>query len=242
MKKLILSTVLFASISFSAQEIEKNNIIKSNVAGYSLRNYNLTYERVLSKKFSISTGFGIIGNGKIPFASKLGLADFDLSGAEIKGTNFTIEPRIYLGKGYGHGFYLAPYFRYSSFEVNDLIYNLKVESNGFATTVPVSFSGKINGSSGGLMVGSQWFFGVNNNWVIDAWFAGAHYGKGSGDVVGRTYVTLTPKMQQDLQNELDQLDIPVISFDAKVNANGADAVLNGPWAGFRVGLSLGYRF
>ena len=63
------------------------------------------------------------------------------------------------------------------------------------------------------MVGSQWFFGVNNNWVIDAWFAGAHYGKGSGDVLGRTDVTLTPKMQQDLQNELDQLDIPVISFD-----------------------------
>ena len=242
MRKLILLTMLLGSIFFFAQEVERNNIIKSNVAGYALRNYNLTYERVLTKKFSLSAGFGIIGNGKIPFSSKLGLDDFDLSAAEIKGTNFTIEPRIYLGKGYGHGFYLAPYFRYSSFELQELIYNLKVESNGFATTVPVNFSGKINGASGGLMIGSQWFLGANNNWVIDAWFAGAHYGKGSGDVVGRTDFTLTPKMQQDLKNELDQLDIPVISFDAKVNANGADAVLSGPWAGFRMGLSLGYRF
>ncbi|TXF79326.1 DUF3575 domain-containing protein [Chryseobacterium sp.] len=249
MKKLILFAVLlfsqhgFAQDSATVEVKQVSNIIKTNVAGYFMRNYNLTYERIISKRISIAGGFGIIGNGKIPFESSFNNNDALISAdAEIKGSNFTIEPRIYLGKGFGQGFYLAPYFRYSTFEVNNIVYDFRGTYSGFAYDFPLNFSGKVSGASGGLMIGAQWFLGNSKKWVLDAWFVGAHYGKGSGTVSGRTNETLTPEMQAELKKNLDDLDIPLVKYTTTVNEHGADAVLDGPWAGIRSGISIGYRF
>lgn len=81
-----------------------------------------------------------------------------------------------------------------------------------------------------------------DNFVLDAWFLGAHYGTSTGDLDGITDRTLTSVEQQQVQDELDNLDIPVVKYKATVDANGANLKVDGPWAGLRAGISLGYRF
>lgn len=109
-------------ISPSAQ----SNIIKSNIAGYAFRNINLSYERILSRRVSLGGGFGSMLKGGIPFESSLNdNEDLNTADARIKGIFITLEPRIYLGRGFGEGFYISPYFRYTKLEPSDLVYIYK---------------------------------------------------------------------------------------------------------------------
>ncbi len=45
-----------------------------------------------------------------------------------------------------------------------------------------------------------------------------------------------------MKKEIENLDIPFVDYTVETNANGANIKLDGPWAGFRSGFSLGYRF
>lgn len=230
---LLISTSLFSQNSSP----EKMNIVKTNVTAYAFRNVNLTYERIINKRFSVAVGFGSMGKGSVPF-SKSYIKDTELSDVEVSLSNFTIEPRIYLGKGYGHGFYLAPYYRHSSFKAD----HVTLTSNYGMGEVPLKISGKANGNSGGLMIGAQWFLGKADNWVLDLWIVGAHYGKGNGDFRGTSSRTLTLSEQQELKNDIEGLDIPFVKYTAVTDANGANIYVDGPWAGVRSGLSVGYHF
>ena len=230
---LLISGTLFAQNSAD----EKMNIVKTNVTAYAFRNVNLTYERIINQKFSVAIGFGSMGKGSVPF-SKSYIKDTELSNVEVSLTNFTIEPRIYLGKGYGHGFYLAPYYRYSSFNADNIV----LTGNYGMGDVPLKISGKASGNSAGLMVGAQWFLGKSDNWVLDFWMAGGHYGKGNGDFRGTSNRTLSPAEQQELKKKIDGLDIPFVKYTSTTDANGANILVDGPWAGVRSGLSVGYRF
>ena len=230
---LLISGTLFAQNSAD----DKMNIVKTNVTAYAFRNVNLTYERIINQKFSVAIGFGSMGKGSVPF-SKSYIKDTELSNVEVSLTNFTIEPRIYLGKGYGHGFYLAPYYRYSSFNADNIV----LTGNYGMGDVPLKISGKASGNSAGLMVGAQWFLGKTDNWVLDFWMAGGHYGKGNGDFRGTSNRTLSPAEQQELKKKIDGLDIPFVKYTSTTDANGANILVDGPWAGVRSGLSVGYRF
>lgn len=252
MKKL--SLIAFALCAFSglkAQEEEampvapKMNIIKTNVTGYIFRNINLSYERSINRWFSMNIGFGIMPEGKIPFKNSI-LNDDDeerFKNLEAKASNFTIEPRFYLGKGYGKGFYFAPYYRYSKVTSNtfDFIYDYRAINN-ITYQIPLKGSGDTSGNSGGLMVGAQFFLNKSQSFVLDFWIAGAHYGKGKGDFVLSGNVNLTPEMQAQLKAEIEKLDIPYVDYTVQTNSSGATIDVDGPWAGFRSGLSLGYRF
>lgn len=69
MKTLILIVLLLPEAMYSQNEpVEKMNIVKTNVTGY-VRNVNLTYERVLNQRFSVSVGFGTVAKGGIRFSS-----------------------------------------------------------------------------------------------------------------------------------------------------------------------------
>ena len=106
MNKIIFALLISATVGAQNSADDKMNIVKTNVTAYAFRNVNLTYERIINQKFSVAIGFGSMGKGSVPF-SKNYIKDTELSNVEVSLTNFTIEPRIYLGKGYGHGFYLA---------------------------------------------------------------------------------------------------------------------------------------
>ena len=237
MNKIIFALLISATVGAQNSADDKMNIVKTNVTAYAFRNVNLTYERIINQKFSVAIGFGSMGKGSVPF-SKSYIKDTELSNVEVSLTNFTIEPRIYLGKGYGHGFYLAPYYRYSSFNADNIV----LTGNYGMGDVPLKISGKASGNSAGLMVGAQWFLGKSDNWVLDFWMAGGHYGKGNGDFRGTSNRTLSPAEQQELKKKIDGLDIPFVKYTSTTDANGANILVDGPWAGVRSGLSVGYRF
>lgn len=247
-KYLIFLPFLFSTAS--AQETgtdapEKMNIVKTNLTGYVFRNINLTYERSFNRWFSVNMGFGAVPEGKVPFINSF-LSDEDekrFQNLEIKSFNFTIEPRFYLGHGYGKGFYAAPYYRYSKVTSNtfDFYYDYN-GPNGISYQIPLKGFGSVNGNSGGVMVGVQFLLTRKQNLVLDLWIAGAHYGAGKGDFTMTSDYILTPEMQAQLKRQIEDLDIPYVNYSVETNERGARVIVDGPWIGFRSGLSLGYRF
>lgn len=242
MKKILFSTLVLAGMFANAQTAEENkverpNIVKSNVTAYAFRNFSLNYERILNKRFSVGISGSTLAKGKIPYISSFNI-DKDFESAQLMGTQFTFEPRFYVGRGYGEGFYIAPYYRYSSFRVSDINYTF--DYNNVKT--PVEFSGSAKAHSGGVMFGAQWFLGKRNNIVLDAWFIGAHYGLSQGQIKGETSRTLTLGEQAELKKQIEDKSIPMLKYTTTVDKNSATINIDGPWAGLRAGLSLGYRF
>lgn len=238
MKRILLLAVFFA-LPFSAQEQqpEKMNIVKTNVTAYAFRNVNLTYERIINQKFSVSAGYGTVIKGSIPFSSNF-IKDTNVTETDVSLSHFTLEPRIYFGRGFGRGFYLAPYYRHSSFTVDNIVFNVNFSTG----KVPLSLKGKGSANSGGLLLGAQWFLGKKENWVLDAWMLGAHFGKSSGELRGTSSRVLTPAEQAELKETIDGQDIPFVKYTTVTDANGATLLLDGQWIGVRAGVSLGYRF
>jgi len=245
-KKLIpVLLLLFFASAYSQSSDDKKNIVKTNLTAYIFRNYNLTYERSLTSWLSIAVSYGKIPEGEVPLLNqflKEDDSDYNFNEAQFSNTQITIEPRLYLGKGYGHGFYFAPYYRQSKIQLDNVVYNMYFGNDDFAT--PVTLSGKMNGNSFGLMLGSQWFLGKKNNWVIDWWIIGGHYGTTDGNFDGISDRVLTPQEQVELKEALEDLDVSKANFETTVTTNdrGAKMALTGPWAGLRSGLSFGYRF
>ncbi len=254
MKKLLFLVPYFLVSGISAQEIttsevntvpeDKMNIIKTNITGYAFRNINLSYERSINRWFAINVGFGTVAEGKVPFMNAF-LSEEDekdFQNLKIKATNFTIEPRFYIGQGYGKGFYFAPYYRYSKVSTNTFDYTYDYSAFGTTIPVPLKGLGDTSGNSGGLMVGAQFFLNKQHSFILDFWIAGAHYGSGRGDFSLTSDIILTPEMQAQLKQEIENLDIPFVDYTVETNSNGARIKVDGPWAGFRSGFSLGYRF
>lgn len=244
--KLIITAFLFSFLMGKSQIFssdEKKNIVKTNLTAYAFRNYNISYERALLKWLSINISYGNMPKGSPPF-KKFYLPEEnagDFTDIELSNTQITIEPRFYLGgKGFGQGFYLAPYYRNSQFTIDNMVYQFYSES--LQNDLPINVSGKLSANSFGLLIGNQWALGRNKNWVIDFWILGGHYGKSKGTLTGKTTRKLTPQEQAELKSEFDGQDIPFIKYTTTTNEDGITVELDGPWAGLRSGLSFGYRF
>lgn len=239
--QILLICGLFCG-SLSAQQ-DLKNIVKTNVTAYAFRNINLSYERAIKKWLSVNVGFGTMPEGNVPFLDKFLTEDDEFSDIQVGLTNFTIEPRFYLGEGYGKGFYFAPYYRHSSFKASNFIYTYEYEDNGGNFhEIPLNVTGKATGNSVGLMIGTQFFLGKKDNWVLDLWIVGAHYGGGKGDFDGKSNRALSADEQAAIKKDIEELDLPVVEYTVETNSNGAKIKLDGPWAGLRSGLSFGYRF
>lgn len=243
MKTKILCLLLMSGITANAQE--SKNTFKTNLTGYFFRNFNLSYERSINKTFAINIGFGTVPKGDVPMMKKfIGEdADQEIRNIQFGSTTFTIEPRIYFGKKYNAGFYLAPYYRYTNMKVDSFVYDFSYTTDdNVEREIPLDMSGKITANSFGLMIGAQWLIGKKQNWVIDWWIVGGHYGFSKGDIQGKSRNNLTPEDQRRINEDLNDLDIPIIDYKAVVNNNGATVKIDGPWAGLRSGIAFGYRF
>lgn len=244
----IILCLLIAAGALHAQSPEqeagnmKKNILKVNLTAIFLKNYSVQYERVLSKSAGVALSFRTMPTTPVPFKGVLvSLSDDDQDTKDVldklRLSNFAITPefRWYPGsRGYGRGFYIAPYYRYAKFKSNDVVYDYN------NNTESIRLSGKFSSHSGGVMLGAQWFLGENIS--LDWWIIGAHYGSGDGVFDGLTDHTLTPQEQADLRQSLEDTEVPFGKKQVTVTANGASLRLNGGWPGFRAGLSLGFRF
>ncbi|WP_449440496.1 hypothetical protein [Pedobacter steynii] len=77
--------------------------------------------------------------------------------------------------------------------------------------------------------------------AIDWWILGPNYGTSNGNIAGNK--ALNQQEQDALRETLKDLeDLPVVKTKSSVDANGARVDFDGPWAGFRAGLSVGFRF
>lgn len=228
----------------SEEAVERNyTYVKLNLTGLAVKNYSVQVERTLSKKFSAALSYRTMPNTAIPFRSQISGSINDGGTKDLVDnlelSNFAITPefRMYLGKkGYGRGFYIAPFYRYASFKTN----TLKVDFTGENGEKSLNLSGTLNTNTAGILIGAQWAFG--SHICLDWWIAGPHYGAGKGDFAGVSSTPLTPREQAELQRQLNDLNIPFANKEVNVNAAGATMKLTGPWAGVRAGLSVGVRF
>ncbi|SFW67915.1 hypothetical protein [Cellulophaga fucicola] len=263
MKKqiLVLTTFLSVSCLTYAQELEsteetpadeisvldyqnKKNIVKFSLTSLVFKNFQFQYERVLNKTFSVALSYGTIPKSGIPFGKSIKeiAGDGDLTKIIADGkvgySSFTPEVRIYTGKkGYGKGFYLAPFFRASKYTFENINFDYDLDNGDTAT---INTSGTLKGSTFGLLLGSQ--FNLGHNLVLDWWIAGPHIGTSNGDLRGTTSRVLSQNEQDALLDSLQDTDITFVDAEYKVDENGAEISLDGPWAGVRAGLSIGYRF
>jgi hypothetical protein len=257
MKKLFLFALLAlvsASSVFSQTKewtpsngalLDGKNIFKVNLTSMALGNYGFYGERIINNRFSAVLGVNFMPNQNIPFINSLKVVEQDVEGTinNIKINSLALIPelRIYTGKGYGKGFYLAPYFKYEQFGLSNLTAEFTDNND-----VPrqVYLDGKIKTYSGGLMIGYQWLIGKNKNFVIDWSMLGAHAGTSKGNLHGIYSGVMTAKEQQDVRNSIDDTlgDISLIKYTSKVDSKNTDVDIKGPWAFFRMGVSIGYRF
>ncbi|MEO6498631.1 MAG: DUF3575 domain-containing protein [Mucilaginibacter sp.] len=156
----------------------------------------------------------------------------------LETANWAVTPelRFYLNKkGYGRGFYLAPFYRHASFTVSNLLIDYQ---NNAGVKNTIALSGELTSNTGGLQIGTQASLG--KHFGLDFWLLGAHYGAAKGTFTGVSNRPLTPDEQADLRSTIDGLDIGQVK--ATVTSSGATAVYDGPWGGIRAGLCLVFKF
>lgn len=237
MKKLVLLVLFVPQFLFA----QKKNVLKTNLCGLAINNYNLIYERSLTKKISFSLGYRKMPKNVLPYKSelqsKIDNKDINLDIFKLGNDAITTEFRLYLGKHRMKGFYFAPYGRYANFDLNFPVQ--------FADTIaPIQLEGKISSYSAGLMMGVQ--FNLSKRLVFDFWLLGGHYGKSKGTLTATNISPgLDEQQQADLQKSLDDLkDAGPFSFEGRViSSTSAELKTAGPWLGLRsLGLTVGYRF
>ena len=234
---IVLSSLI--ALPYLTQAQESKNEFKVNLSAFVTKGFGLQYERQIGKKFTVALGYSMIPEGKIAFQSVIEklidnpdvkVGDFRLGTSII-----TPELRWYVGKkGAFHGFYLAPYGRFSTYTMQ-----VPVTFNSTLDKRTALFDGKLSNSLGGLMLGSN--FKLGKRLTLDWWILGAGIGSASGSLIAAT--PLNPFEQKNLKDELDKITIPFTTIESTVNSNGATVKTNGSMAGVRgAGINLGIRF
>lgn len=251
----LLTTLVCCSLSaVQAQETatsgENKNLVKWNFAALALKNYSFQYERAVANKISVAVGLRFAPKSKVPFSSKLEdlIDDEDTwnSIKDFKTGNFAITPevRFYMGKGVFKGFYVAPFVRYSKYTA-DVPFNFEVEVVSGSTTITreeqINLSGDVTALTGGLLFGAQWK--LSKLVYLDWWILGPNYGTSKGNISGKSANGFDSDEQDALRDALKDLeDLPLVKVKSEVTAEGAKVDFDGPWAGLRSGLSIGFRF
>ena len=244
-KGLVLILLLINQLVF-AQEIKLDstskidkNLAKINLIGFSI---NGQYERILSKRISVALSYKVLPNGKFLFRGLIPTTDprarESLDNLMVSNSAITPEVRFYLGKkGFGQGFYLAPFFRSAKFGGKGLGIDFTLDSGQPAT---FNMEGSIKSNTFGLLLGAQWKLG--KNFWLDWQILGPHYGSANGKITGTSNVSLSPTERTSLENALKDVALPFINQNVTVSPNKAIVDLKGPWAGLRTGISLGFGF
>lgn len=239
MKKIIVLLLCLPMFAGAQSLIGGKNIIRWNIGSVALKNYHFTYERSIAKKFSLSLSYRTMAKGSVPFQSQLEKAiessDINFGNFQMGNTAWTVEGRVYLGLGKMKGFYLAPYLRFANF---DLSAPVKYTAGG--VTKEANFVGTVKSTSPGLMIG--WQFQILTKLVLDLQIIGGHYGHSNGDLNFAPTAPLTTTEQDALRQSLNNIKADPFKFTSTVTAAGAQIKTDGPWAGIRSNIGIGFRF
>lgn len=259
-KSLLVGVLSLATItSLGAQKIahpskgallDGKTIIKTNMISNAIGSYNLNLERALTKNISVQVGFSTMPTRGIPFVSSLGKlsSDINLSQIQMNGKSFTVDFRLYLSKtGYGHGFYIQPYFRHESYSIN----NIGLDKSNTKEAHPYTLSTKLGANSGGLSIGCQWLIGSGKNIVIDL-ALGAHFSgttRSELNAVSNKDLNLADQglaaktFGDDLKKAIDELKVfKNTTVDVSPDFKVIKASAEHPYGFLRGNLSIGFRF
>ena len=251
MRKIILILLAVALLQFQSTAQMKDSVVhhapgksifKINLSALIVKNYSFQYELAIGRKTSVALGYRFMSNSNLPFKESIknSISDPDtkkqVDNFTTSNSAFTPEIRFYLGKkGVFHGFYLAPFARISQYKANMPNFKYTVGS----TEETISLSGKLNTTTGGLLLGAQWSLGKSI--YLDWWILGPNGGGSNGFIEGKQALNSTE--QDAFRKALQDLSIPFTHTNATVDANGGRLDMKGSWAGFRSGgLCLGIRF
>ena len=232
---IICGILLCTSIAFSQKH---NDAIKINLSGLIVKNISVQYERKVAKRISVALNYRTLPYGTVPFSTALSNqvnnASVDFSKMNVGSSAITPEVRFYVGKKKAmRGFYLGPFASFSNYKT-DFPINFSNRSG--------IFSGNLKATTGGLQLGAQ--MRISNRIFLDWWILGPNIGNGNGNL--NLAATLTPTEQSDLRDQLEKLkgNVPLGFIQSyTVDSNGANVVLNGPWAGLRgLGFNLSFQF
>jgi hypothetical protein len=222
------------------------NMVKVNLSSLFLKTYSMQYERVLSRTVSVALSGGYTPETNLPYTDQI----IKWSGATepeeiklietVRVTNLTITPeiRFYTGKKrYGSGFYTSIFYRYGQHSFNNALIDFEGESGEQGT---LDCFGDATSHTGGFTIGAQWSLGkhVCLEWSI----IGLHFGISSGNFEALSSLPLSEQDQQDIEQRLNDIEIPMFEQQVTVTSSGAKMIFDGPWGGLRGSLSLGVKF
>jgi len=262
MKRQLVSSLIFiCAISFvTAQQVSQTNsagpertsmnFVKVNLTSLLIKNYSLQYERVLSKSISAAISFRIMPETGLPFKDQI-INIADITDPDVKEiaenlliSNYAITPEIryYFGKKkYGNGLYLSLFYRYGSYNFNNIVFDVEYEEGDGPT---MDATADIKSHTGGLLLGSQWSLGKYV--CLDWWILGPHFGVSSGDAIAISSYQLDLEEQQDFRDEVNDAlvdaDIPMLDYKISTTSDQVSLNFDGPWGGLRFGLSIGVKF
>ncbi|MGE5316674.1 MAG: DUF3575 domain-containing protein [Chloroflexota bacterium] len=239
---LLPAILLLINTTSTAQEM---NFVKTNFLSLLTLNPSLTYERILAEKVSASLTFSMMPAKGIPFRGIISNSmestnediDFDIDNFRFSAWSVTPDVRFYLGEGYGKGFYIAPYFKHSTFKIHEFNVDYTNSENEINK---IALSGKFQTNAGGVMFGAQWPLG--DYLCLDWWILGFHGGRSKTTIVGDPSIDLTPAEQDDIKQGFEDIDLPMFNMDSSVSADKVSVTSKSPWMSVRGGLSLGIRF
>lgn len=263
MKKLLSTVCLFlAGLGATAQTHQPNladgalldgkTIVKMNMTGLATRNIGFYAERILTKRLSFQIGANIMPLGELPFVKQVSSKYPLLKDLAISSKSITPELRLYLGKGYGRGFYIAPYFRYETYNLSGLniIHELGIAAteDRYKRLAQLKMGGDLSAMGAGLLLGLQWQFGSKKNIVLDWSMIGAHVGTAKVSLTGTLPKEVSDLTQEEInkfKSEVHELvkDFPELKNKLmEIGTRSSKLSTETPFGFFRMALSIGYRF
>ncbi|NCI47002.1 hypothetical protein [Sediminibacterium soli] len=243
MKKILLAILLLPMFASAQSLIGGKNIVRWNLGSLALRNYHFTYERSITRMFSLSLSYRTMPKGSVPFQSQLENAikskEINFGKMEMGNTAWTVAGRVYFGLGRMKGFYIEPYLRFANFDISAPVKYTITSGPATGQSKEALFNGKVKSTSPGLLLG--WQFQLATKLVLDVQILGGHYGHSNGDL--NFAATLTNDERDALQKSINDIKADPFKIQGTVSNSGAVIKTDGPWAGLRgANIGIGFRF
>lgn len=232
-------------------ESQKKNLIKLNFPLIHQPALSLQYERNINKKISAGLAFSYTGEREFLFLKLFREKEIDnnfvnnqLEKIKSKSWSVTPEVKFYFGKDAFTGFYIAPFIRYTKYDIKFPLDYLEEEINNHYQQV--NFTGKSNTITYGVSIGAQWK--IYKDFYIDWLIVGPHFGKGTEKLrlnsdLSQTQQDAIIKSLEIIKSNYNEIDgYPKVDFDYSVNNKGGEIRIRNPWGGVRLELGIGYRF